>query len=79
MGRHWPALLLFATLAAGTTLSCAADIRMYDMDRHGYHAWNRDTIALYTRWEMETSREHKDLRARTSEDQKEFWAWRQNQ
>jgi hypothetical protein len=55
-----------------------ASYRTYDPAYGDYHVWDDGERGYYTRWEVETHREHRDFRKRNAEDQKQYWAWRHN-
>jgi hypothetical protein len=70
------ALILFLQVLLGR---CAAHntYRDYDDDSHGHHAWDDREQAYYLEWERESHREHRDFQSRSSEEQNEYWQWRQ--
>jgi len=60
---------------------CAAraSYRVYDPYYEDYHVWNRNEVAYYQRWEVESHRDHKEFAKRDSGEQKEYLTWRHNQ
>lgn len=73
-------LLAMAIFSQVMFTGCAvhASYRTYDPAYQDYHAWNRSEEGYYTRWEVETHRDHQDFRKRNPDEQKEYYAWRHN-
>jgi hypothetical protein len=59
--------------------SCAARVRYYDPYYNDYHAWDRDEVVYYNRWEHDTHRDHRDFNRRSDSEKKEYWTWRHGQ
>jgi hypothetical protein len=55
---------------------CAARARVYDVDHGDYHRWDRNEVAYYERWEVETHRDHRDFDRRSDNEKREYWNWR---
>jgi hypothetical protein len=51
--------------------------REYDGYSHDHHAWDDREQSHYLEWEKESHRDHRDFRNRSSEEQNEYWQWRQ--
>ena len=69
-------LSLGAALAAPMLLTgCTVHAGYYDPYYHDRHPWNGE-VTYYAQWEGETHREHKDFKARSKAEQKEYWDWR---
>lgn len=83
--RKLPSVFLSAALAATVLTSGCRD--------HHHHNDGRDEAqpvaqpapqpaanesAVYSRWEAETHREHRELAQRTADEQREYRDWRQN-
>jgi hypothetical protein len=68
---------LFAAALATTVLTtgCTVHARYYDPYYHDYHPVDGE-VTFYSQWETETHREHKDLKQRSKDEQKEYWDWR---
>ena len=47
----------------------------YDPYYHDYHRINGEVV-YYNQWETDTHREHKELKDRDKNEQKEYWDWR---
>jgi hypothetical protein len=72
------ASVLFAPVILGGC-SAHASYRTYDAGYGDYHVWDAGENGYYTRWEVETHRDHRDFRRRKADEQKEYWSWRHNQ
>lgn len=42
---------------------------------HDHHPYAGETV-YYSQWETETHHEHRELKERRKEEQKEYWDWR---
>jgi hypothetical protein len=71
-------LVAVALFAPGAFNGCAVhgSYRAYDPAYEDYHVWNSGEEGYYTRWEVETHRDHRDFRKRNADEQKEYWTWR---
>ncbi len=77
--RSFSFLLLTISLAVPVLSSgCAVHARVYDPYYHDYHGWAAEE-PYYSRWEVETHREHMDFNKRNDADKKAYWDWRHNQ
>jgi len=75
--RRFAPTLLSAVMASATLLNgCAVQARVYDPYYHDYHSWNDHEVVVYSQWERDTHRDHKDFKKRNPSDQKEYWTWR---
>jgi hypothetical protein len=85
MRTFYRALTTFAlTMALATPFvmgGCAARVgyQTYDPYYNDYHTWDNNEVTVYSKWETDTHREHKDFRKRSSDEQKEYWNYRHNQ
>ena len=74
--RKISACLFAATIAAATlTTGCAVHAGIYDPYHHDYHPVDGEVV-VYGQWESETHRDHKELKDRDKNEQKEYWDWR---
>jgi hypothetical protein len=78
--RYLATLLLAAvfTLPVITT-GCVSHgyYRVYDPYDQQYHRWDHENV-YYQQWVVETHRDpHRDFRHMNSDEQKEYWKWRQ--
>jgi hypothetical protein len=63
--------LLGAAIAASVyTTGCAVHAGIYDPYHHAYHPVDGETV-VYGQWETETHRDHKELKDREKNEQKE--------
>lgn len=72
-------ILVVVAFFCGVALSgCAvrASYRAYDPAYEDYHVWDGNEGVYYQRWEVETRRDHRDIRKRNNDEQKEYWTWR---
>jgi hypothetical protein len=68
--------LLGAAIAASVyTTGCAVHAGIYDPYHHDHHPVDGETV-VYGQWETETHRDHKELKDRDKNEQKEYWDWR---
>jgi hypothetical protein len=77
--RLGSSILLSAALLSPvlfTGCSVHASYRTYDPAYGDYHVWDNAEVGYYSRWEVETHRDHRDFRKRNADEQKEYWAWR---
>ena len=76
--RHASSVLLVAALFAPVVLGgCGGHgYRAYDPAYGDYHVWDSGEQGYYTRWEVETHRDHRDFRKRNADEQKAYWSWR---
>jgi hypothetical protein len=71
--------LLAAAMATTVfTVGCTVHAGYYDPYYHDRHPAGGEVV-LYGQWESETHREHKDLKRRDKDEQKEYWDWRHKQ
>jgi hypothetical protein len=68
-------LLVAATAAVLWTSGCTVHAGYYDPYYHDYHPVQGEVV-YYGQWETETHREHKELKQRNKDEQKEYWDWR---
>ncbi len=68
--RHGNRMLMSLAVGAALIAGCATGHPAY------HHDWNAGETVHYTQWESETHRDHKDYNARTSDEQNEYWNWR---
>jgi hypothetical protein len=68
-------LLVAAMAAVVPTVGCTVHAGYYDPYYHDYHPVNGEVV-YYNQWETETHREHRDLKQRNKDEQKEYWDWR---
>jgi len=68
-------LLVAATAAVLSTSGCTVHAGYYDPYYHDYHPVQGEVV-YYGQWERETHREHRELKQRNKEEQKEYWDWR---
>ena len=82
LSRKLPLYLLGATLAATALTTGCRDHHHDDRRDEPQPAAQTQPApsesAVYSRWEAETRREHKELAQRTADEQKEYRDWRQN-
>ncbi len=64
-------LFVVATMNTG----CTVHARYYDPYHHDYHSASGEVV-YYNQWERDTHREHRDLKKRNKDEQKEYWDWR---
>ncbi|MGA8144818.1 MAG: hypothetical protein WB987_13095 [Candidatus Acidiferrales bacterium] len=77
--RHFKPLVLTAAILAVACISgCAAhaSYRVYDPDYNDYHRWNDHEVVYYNQWEVDTHRDRREFRDRSTEEQSEYWKWR---
>jgi hypothetical protein len=84
--RHLTSTLLTAALISPLLIAgCSARVnsayrgdgyRVHDAYYNDDHLWNNDEVVFYTRWEGETHRDHKEIRRRSDNEQKEYFKWR---
>ncbi len=75
--RWLQSLLIGSILAAPAIVtSCAERVTYHDAYYNDDHVWDRNEVVYYTQWEHETHRDHKDFKARSADEQKEYWTWR---
>jgi hypothetical protein len=58
-----------------STAGCTVHAGYYDPYYHDYHPINGEVV-YYNQWETETHREHRELKERKKDEQKEYWDWR---
>jgi hypothetical protein len=79
--KYLSTILLSAALFSPVVFTgCAAraSYRVYDPAYEDYHAWDNHEGVYYQRWEFETHRDHRELKKRNSDEQREYWTWRHN-
>jgi hypothetical protein len=65
-----------ALAAAVVTTGCTVHAGYYnDPYYHDRHPVAGETV-YYSQWETETHRDHKELKERNKDEQKEYWDWR---
>ena len=77
--KHGTSIVLAVAFLSSMIIGgCAvhASYRTYDPGYGDYHVWNSGEEGFYTRWEVDTHRDHRDFRKRNAEEQKEYWDWR---
>jgi hypothetical protein len=67
--------LLTAAMATAVFSTGCGPQRYYDPYHHDYHPVDGEVV-FYGQWETETHREHRDLKQRNKDEQKEYWDWR---
>jgi hypothetical protein len=80
--RAFTNFALTTALAAPLLIGgCAARVgyRSYDPYYNDYHTWDNNEVTVYSKWETDTHRAHKDFRKRSPDEQKEYWTYRHNQ
>jgi hypothetical protein len=73
---------LTTALAAPLLIAgCSARVgyRTYDPGYNDYHTWDNNEVGVYSKWEVDTHRQHKDFRKRSADEQKEYWTYRHSQ
>ena len=68
-------LFAVAMAIATITIGCTVHAGYYDPYHHDHHPVNGEVV-YYGQWEQETHRDHKDLKKRHKDEQKEYWDWR---
>jgi hypothetical protein len=79
IGRGTSSLLLFAVLAAASTMTGCAERRhrVYDPYYHDYHRWNNNEVVFYNQWVVETHGDsHREYRRLHRDEQRQYWEWR---
>lgn len=66
------ATMVMAAGAIGCTVHAGYYNDPYYHDRHPYDG----EVVYYNQWETETHHEHRELKQRTKEEQKQYWDWR---
>ena len=74
--RIYPAALAAAACLLFNACAMRADYRVYDSYFHEYHVWGAPETSLYTEWETQTHRKHRDFRKLRSGEQRDYWRWR---
>ena len=80
--RNLSFILLLATVATPVVMSgCSAraGYTTYDPYYNDYHRWDPDEVTFYSRWEVDTHRDHRDFDKRSDDEKKEYWTWRHGQ
>ena len=80
-GSKWLQVVMLGGVLAAPALvtGCAGHVTYHDAYYNDDHVWNHDEVVYYTRWEHETHRNHRDFKARSADEQKEYWDWRHKQ
>ena len=73
------AVLVSPAIITGCAARVSSGYRVHDGYYNDDHVWDDNEITLYTRWEGDTHRDHKDFRGRSADEQKEYFTWRHNQ
>ena len=77
--KNLSSCLLAAAMATGVFITgCTVHAAYYDPYYHDRHPVDGEVV-FYGQWESETHREHKDLKHRNKDEQKEYWDWRHRQ
>jgi hypothetical protein len=72
-------LLSAAMVVPALTLGCGGGThyyRAYDADHGDYHTWNSNETVYYQQWETGNHYDHKDFKARSKDEQKQYFDWR---
>jgi hypothetical protein len=69
------AILLSPAIIAGCSARVSTGYRVHDGYYNDDHLWNDDEQVFYNRWEGETHRDHRDIRRRPDDEQKEYFKW----
>jgi hypothetical protein len=72
--KHW--ILSLALLASALAVPTIATGCAVGYQHH--HEWNDSETTFYVQWETSTHRDHRDYDQRSSEEQREYWQWRQS-
>lgn len=72
-------LMMSAVVFLQFFLGACAEHNSYRVDDgyyHDHHDWDDREQSYYVQWENESHREHRDFKARSSDEQNEYWKWR---
>ena len=76
LSKKISACLLGGAMATAIfTTGCGVHAGYYDPYYHDHHPVDGE-IVYYNQWESDNHHEHKDLKRRNKDEQKEYWDWR---
>jgi hypothetical protein len=74
--RRITSLLFVGAIAAATLCTgCTVHAGYYDPYYHDRHPVAGEVV-FYNQWEHDTHRDHRELKERNKNEQKEYWDWR---
>ncbi|HWW87977.1 MAG TPA: hypothetical protein VNZ26_30475 [Vicinamibacterales bacterium] len=74
MRRQFRSLVLLVVL--GSSVACAAGIRVYDEPHRDYHRWDAREDRAYRVYLSEQHRNYREFSRLERPEQDQYWAWR---